>query len=120
MHFPSLFLIFAVNYLFADGIATYYQIFVKEYSKAPWLFLLQDHGFGCNYDSFGKGGILDEIIFTNHCYPTYVICASNTRIWEGYDKVENVSLVNDWFRDDRSLYHKTISDIKKLDNNCIK
>ena len=35
---------------------------MKEYSKAPWLFLLQDHGFGCNYDCFGTGGILDEII----------------------------------------------------------
>ena len=35
---------FVVTFLFADGIATYYQLFAKEYSKAPWLFLLQDHG----------------------------------------------------------------------------
>lgn len=82
---------FAVTFLFADGIATYYQLFVIEYSKAPWLFLLQDHGFGGNYDKFGVGGILDRIIQRNHCFPTFVLCASNTRIWRRYEKIEDVS-----------------------------
>lgn len=82
---------FVVTFLFADGIATYYQLFAKEYSKAPWLFLLQDHGFGGNYDQFGSGGILDKIIKRNHCYPTFVICASNTRIWNGYVQVKDVT-----------------------------
>ena len=82
---------FVVTFLFADGIATYYQLFAKEYAKAPWLFLLQDHGFGGNYDKFGAGGILDEIIQRNHCFPTFVLCASNTGIWRGYEKLEEVS-----------------------------
>ena len=47
--------------------ATYYQLFVREYSKAPWQFCLQDHGFGGNYNRFGKGGILDAIIRKNNC-----------------------------------------------------
>ena len=84
---------FVVTFLYADGIATYYQLFVKEYSKAPWIFLLQDHGFGCNYDCFGRGGLLDCIIRENHCYPQYVICASNTRIWNGYKQIKDVSPV---------------------------
>ena len=84
---------FVVTFLYADGIATYYQLFVKEYSKAPWIFLLQDHGFGCNYDCFGRGGLLDCIIRENHCYPQYVICASNTRIWNGYEQIKDVSPV---------------------------
>ena len=84
---------FVITFLFADGIATYYQLFVKEYSKAPWLFLLQDHGFGCNYDCFGAGGILDEIIQKRKCYPSFVICGHNTRIWRGYEKVVDVSPV---------------------------
>ena len=84
---------FVVTFLFADGIATYYQLFVREYSKAPWLFLLQDHGFGGNYDRFGRGGILDEIIMVNHCYPRFVICATNTRIWRRYEQVMDVSPV---------------------------
>ena len=52
----------AVTFLYADGIQTYKQLFVKQYKKAPWLFLLQDHGFGGNYDRFGRGGMLDRII----------------------------------------------------------
>ena len=82
---------FVVTFLFADGIATYYQLFAKEYTKAPWLFLLQDHGSGCNYDEFGARGILDKIIQRDHCYPTFVLCADNTRIWRGYEKIEEVS-----------------------------
>ena len=53
---------FSITFLFADGIATYFQLFVKQFVKAPWLFLLQDHGFGCNYDRFGKDDYLDAII----------------------------------------------------------
>ena len=82
---------FVVTFLFADGIATYYQLFAKEYAKAPWLFLLQDHGFGGNYDEFGAGGILDKIIQRNHCFPMFVLCAGNTRVWRGYEKLEEVS-----------------------------
>ena len=81
---------FVVTFLFADGIATYYQLFVKEYAKAPWLFLLQDHGFGCNYDRFGKDGILDAIISKSGVYPEFVICGANTRVWRNYEKVEGV------------------------------
>jgi hypothetical protein len=82
---------FVVTFLFADGIATYYQLFVKEYSKTPWLFLLQDHGWGGDYDKFGARGLLDRIIQRNHCFPTFVLCAGNTRIWRRYDKIEEVS-----------------------------
>lgn len=94
---------FVVTFLFADGIATYYQLFVKEYSKAPWIFLLQDHGFGCNYDSFGEGGILSEIIHKHHCYPKFVICGQGggTHIWRGYKMVPGVSPVYDGMHSNR-------------------
>ena len=36
----------AVTFLFADGIMTYYDLFSREYGKAPWILLLQDYGFG--------------------------------------------------------------------------
>ena len=86
---------FVVTFLFADGIATYYQLFAREYSKAPWLFCLQDHGFGGNYDRFGQGGILDAIIRRTNCKPTFVIRGRGTRIWDGYERVENVLSVSD-------------------------
>ncbi len=81
---------FAITFLFADGIATYYQLFCMEYKKAPWIMLLQDYAFGGNYDRFGKGGILDAIIAQNDIRPDFVLCADNTRIWDGYTKVNNV------------------------------
>ena len=82
---------FAITFLYADGIATYYQLFTKQFEKSPWIFLLQDHGFGGNYDKFGRGGLLDAIIKESNIRPKYVICADNTQIWNGYNKVEGVN-----------------------------
>ena len=101
---------FAITFLFADGISTYYELFCKEYKKAPWLMLLQDHGFGGNYDRFGKGGMLDEIIMTSGKRPDYVLCAEDgTTIWDGYEKIDNLPPVLDGMhKSSRSLYRNTI------------
>ena len=79
----------AVTFLFADGIHAYEQLFVNQYKKAPWLFLLQDHGFGGNYDKFGRGGSLDRII-QKGVKPEFVICGVNTDIWSGYFRIDRV------------------------------
>lgn len=84
---------FAITFLFADGIVTYYQLFCKEFGKAPWIFLLQDHGLGGNYDMFGRGGILDEIILKSDVRPEFVLCATNTRIWDGYEVLPHLAAV---------------------------
>ena len=96
---------FAITFLFADGIATYYQLFCMEYKKAPWIFLLQDHGFGGNYDQFGEGGLLDAIITKNGIRPQHVICADNTRIWDGY-KETGLPPIDDGVHNTRRLYRK--------------
>ena len=98
---------FAVTFLFADGIATYYQLFCMEYKKAPWVFLLQDHGFGGNYDEFGEGGLLDTIIKRNGIRPQFVICASNTRIWDGYKEITELPPIYDGEHNPRMLYRKS-------------
>ena len=96
---------FAITFLCADGIAAYHQLFFGEYKKAPWLVLLQDHAFGCNYDKFGRGGLLDEIIKNSHIKPEYVLCADNTHIWDGYAKVEGIpSISGGMYQNSRSLY----------------
>ena len=95
---------FAIVFLLADGIATYYQLFCREYKKAPWIFLLQDHGFGCNYDRFGRGGLLDAIIQANQCKPEFVICADNTGLWNGYSRIANVAPWDDRVHTGRILY----------------
>ena len=84
---------FAITFLFADGIDTYYQLFCRQYNKAPWLFLLKDHGFGGNYDCFGRGGLLDAIITKNPIRPAYVLCADNTFIWNGYQQINDLTPV---------------------------
>lgn len=81
---------FCVTFRFADGIDSYYQLFCKEYKKAPWIVLLQDHGWGGNRDRFGKGGLLDAIILKNKIRPPFVLCADHTRIWKGYELEEGL------------------------------
>jgi len=95
---------FVITFLFADGIATYYQLFCMEYKKAPWLVLLQDHGFGGNYDMFGNGGLLDAIINRNEIRPSYVLCADNTRIWNGYTPIADLPPVCEKYDCLRRLY----------------
>ena len=68
---------FAITLLFADGIATYFQLFVKQFVKAPWLFLLQDHGFGCNYYRFGKMAF-SMLSFVNQTFVQTMLSAHPT------------------------------------------
>lgn len=86
---------FVVTFLFADGMATYYQLFDKEYSKAPWLFLLNDGYIGTNFERELQRG---------HCYPQFVIFADDANRWEGYEKVENTHFIFGEFRKRGDLY----------------
>lgn len=80
----------AVTFLLADGINAYEQLFVSQYKKSPWIFLLQDHGFGGNYDRFGRGGALDRIMQKVEEKPEFVICGVNTDVWGGYFRINRV------------------------------
>lgn len=100
---------FCITFLFADGIATYYQLFIKQLQKAPWMFLLQDHGFGCNYDKFSKGKLLDKLIEGSGIRPEYVICATgpNTSIWDGYRRIAAAKATyGGMHQSERLLYQK--------------
>lgn len=100
---------FCVTFLFADGIASYYQLFCKEYKKAPWIVLLQDHGFGGNYDCYGKGGLLDAIIIKNQIRPPFVLCSDHTRIWHSYELVDGLPPVSRIeIHDSRRLYRDVL------------
>ncbi len=79
----------AVICLKADGIATYDALFANR-GKAPNVLILQDHGFGGNYNWFGREGALNKIAIAANCFPHYILCADNTHIWEKYEKVPNV------------------------------
>ena len=79
----------AIAFIMADGIKTYDELFVKQFNKAPWIVLLQDHGFGGNYDSFGRGGKLSAIV-SRGVKPEFVLCGEGTRMWKGYYKMDRI------------------------------
>ena len=97
---------FAVTFLFADGIATYYQLFCRVFGRAPWIFLLQDHGFGGNYAGFGRGQLMDRVMKANDCWPENVLCADNTEIWDGYENVDADPVIGGMHRNRRFLYKR--------------
>ena len=84
-----------VTFLYGISINVYYWLFRKEYSNAPWLFLLNE---------FSRGTALDQEIHRSLLFPQFVIFAINVTPWDGYEKVENVSPVFGEFKERRDLY----------------
>lgn len=80
---------FAVITLKGDAIATYDALFVNN-NKVPDVLILQDHGYGCNYNCFGRGGALNQIADAVKQYPPYMMVADGTRPWKYYDKIPNL------------------------------
>jgi hypothetical protein len=79
----------AVLFLGADGIAAYDALFCQEQGRIPppYAVLLQDHGFGGNYDRFGAGGLMAEVAARTETWPQWLLVAANTSPWPGYQKV---------------------------------
>lgn len=103
---------FALAYLCSEGIETYYQLFVMQYKKAPWLFLAQNHGFGGIYGDFGfeNDGILHGIIHKHQVLPEFVIsgsCVEN--MWDGYHLIEDVEpVIGGMWKNTRALYRRNV------------
>jgi len=91
----------AVLFLGADGIATYDAIFCQKRGTVPFAVLLQDHGFGGNYDKFGRGGLLESIVMRSQCLPSWLLVAEYTTAWQGFDRVPDVE-------GDRGGMHRTL------------
>ena len=87
----------------ADGIATYSAMFAGR--KAPRLFglLLQDHGWGGNYDRFGRGGLLEKIIERSQVLPDFVLAGTDNV----YDQYENVFGLDYSGSRNRELFRQT-------------
>ena len=80
---------FAVLFLGADGFATFDALFCGSMS-APWCIVLQDHGFGGNYDCFGAGGLLEKLAQFSRFPPRFLLKGAHTRPWANYALVPNV------------------------------
>jgi len=80
-----------IMFLGADGIAAYDALFCQQNgTPPPFAFVLQDHGFGGNYDRFGRGGLLENIANRCHAVPRWLLVADKTDPWDGFTRVPDV------------------------------
>lgn len=79
----------AIMFLGADGIATYDALFCQAgVDRMPEVMVLQDHGFGGNYNRFERGGLLEELAQKTGRSPRWLYIADeNTEPWSGYHLV---------------------------------
>jgi hypothetical protein len=77
---------FAVLFLAADGIATYDALFCQKNSApVPFCIVLQDHGFGGNYDRFGRGGLMERIARQANRLPRFLLVGDQCTVpWNDY------------------------------------
>lgn len=86
---------FVVTFLYANPLIAYYRLFIKEYSKAPWIFILNESYKGCGFERDNQ---------KSHVYPPFVIFHNNANIWAEYEKVKDIHPVFGEFRKRRDLY----------------
>ena len=79
---------FAVLFVGGDGHAAYDALYCQaDETPPPYLAVVQDHGFGGNYDSFGAGGLLERIARRCGVYPNRLLVGARGRSyepWAGY------------------------------------
>lgn len=75
----------------AEGIATFDALFCQRGSNPPFAVVLQDHGYGGNWTTFGGPDSLFFEICTNHCrrLPEWLLVADNTDPWPGYAQISS-------------------------------
>ena len=75
----------AILFIGDDGIASYDALYCREDgTPSPFLVVVQDHGLGRNYNSFGRGGLLASIAQECQIRPLYLLVGENTQPWSGY------------------------------------
>ncbi len=77
---------FAVLFLCADGIATFDSVFCSKRAKNFFGMFLIDHGFGCNCDKFGHGGLMEKPAIRTGTFPEYIFAIVGSGcMWPGYE-----------------------------------
>ncbi len=81
----------AILFLGADGIAAYNALFCQSDSTAkPFAIVIQDHGFGGNYDSFGGGSLLERGAIHGHVLPRFLLVAERSKPWKGFSRIQGI------------------------------
>lgn len=81
----------AILFLGADGIASYDALFCqKNQVPPPYAVLIQEHGFGGNYDKFGRDGLLERIAHQCQVFPNFLLVAEGSAPWRDYEKMAHL------------------------------
>jgi len=81
----------AVLFLGADAFAAFDALYCQQDgTPPPYALFIQDHGFGCNYNRFGKGGLLEKIARSCAVQATRLVASSYSECWAGYQRVPEV------------------------------
>lgn len=82
----------ALLFLGADAIAAFDALYCQSADiPAPFAVVLEDHGFGGNYDRFGSGGLLERIASGCDRIPEWLLVAEGTKPWVGFEPAPDVS-----------------------------
>jgi hypothetical protein len=82
----------AILFLCADGVAAYDSLFCQVNATAPYAVVLQDHGWGGNWTTFGEGGHLEKLASSTGRLPQFLLVAANTDVWGGYSAIDGATL----------------------------
>lgn len=78
----------ALLYLGADAIAAYDALFCQRGAlSGPFAVVVQDHGFGGNYNRFARGGLLERIADRTGVHPDWLLVSEGQDRWRGYRDV---------------------------------
>lgn len=75
----------AILFVGGDGIASYDAMYCQgDDTPPPFLAVIQDHGTGGNWTTFGDEGVLARIARERRTLPEYLLVARNSGPWRGY------------------------------------
>ena len=75
----------AILFIGGDGFASYDAHYCQaDGTPALFLTVIQDHGFGRNYNRFGQGGLLELIARRADVRPNFLLVGEQSGPWTGY------------------------------------
>ena len=75
----------AILFIGGDGIASYDALFCqRDGTPAPFLTVIQDHGFGSSYERFDRHGLLERIAQRSGVWPEYLLVGRGSNEWLDY------------------------------------
>ena len=108
---------FAVIFLYADAFVAYDAIFCNSHLRQPpFIMVLQDHGFGGNYDKFGRGGLLNKIADITQIYPPYMMVTTDdsTKHWSNYQQISHMPEYGGMYHSERHLFKLNLNFVPKV------